>query len=116
MNQPDLQKKRDCIDIIKNESLEKMYNEGKLILKEDFKITKELYEKTITLLPSETIEIEEKDFFIVGIPDKYKGNTDKNTMSTNLGNIDFDDSLNYGQFYANGELILENNLDDDEDD
>ena len=71
----------------------------------------ELYEKTITLLPSETIEIEEKDFFIVGIPDKYKGDTDKNTMSTNLGNIDFDDSLNYGQFYANGELILENNLD-----
>ena len=38
---------KDCIDIIKNESLEKMYNEGKVILKEEFEITKELYEKTI---------------------------------------------------------------------
>ena len=38
---------QDCIDIIKNESLEKMYNEGTLILKEEFEITKELYEKTI---------------------------------------------------------------------
>ena len=31
---------KDCIDIIKNESLEKMYNEGKSILKEEFKTTK----------------------------------------------------------------------------
>ena len=37
----------DSIDAINNETLEKMYNEGKVILKEDFEITKELYEKTI---------------------------------------------------------------------
>ena len=38
---------KDCIDIIKNETLEKMYKEGKYILKEEFEITKEFYEKTI---------------------------------------------------------------------
>ena len=38
---------QECIDIIKNKSLETMYKEGKLILKEEFEITKELYEKTI---------------------------------------------------------------------
>ncbi|QJA08643.1 hypothetical protein HF520_06680 [Romboutsia sp. CE17] len=37
----------DSIEVIKNKSLEKMYNEGKIILKEKFEITKELYEKTI---------------------------------------------------------------------
>ena len=38
---------KDSIDIIKNESLETMYSQGKKILKEEFENTKELYEKTI---------------------------------------------------------------------
>ena len=37
----------DSINAIKNETLEKMYNKGKIILKGEFEITKELYEKTI---------------------------------------------------------------------
>lgn len=37
----------DSIEAIKNESLDKMYNEGKEILKKEFEITRRLYEKTI---------------------------------------------------------------------
>lgn len=37
----------DSIESIKNESLEKMYNEGKLILQDKFENTRKLYEKTI---------------------------------------------------------------------
>ena len=40
---------KDCINIIKNESLETMYNKGKSILKEEFETTKKLYEKLLKI-------------------------------------------------------------------
>ena len=40
---------KDCIDIIKNENLETMYNKGKSILKEEFETTKKLYEKLLKI-------------------------------------------------------------------
>lgn len=74
----------------------------------------ELYESILQEIPADSRPLDEKEFFIVGIPDRYKKDLDKKIMATNQGNIGFEGALNYDSFYINGELIIEKN-DEEED-
>lgn len=69
----------------------------------------EIYEAVINALPSENAPVKEEELFIVGIPDKYKDEADKEIMSTDKGVFEFANGLDYGSFYINGELIKEDN-------
>ena len=74
------------------------------------------YENILEALPAEARPLEEKEFFIVGIPDRYKNDLEKKIMATNQGNYEFGKALNYDPFYINGELVIETGEEEDDKD
>ncbi len=76
----------------------------------------EIYEEVLESIPVDSRPVKEKEFLIVGIPDRFKQDIDKKIMATNQGNFVFDNALNYDPFYINGKLITEINEEDNKKD
>ena len=68
----------------------------------------EIYEALLEKVPANDIQVKEEELFIVGVPDKYKQDPDKEVLSTNKGNFDYENVLDFGDYYINGDLLIEN--------
>ena len=82
--------------------------ENKAVLVSEFL---EIYELVFASMPEENSPVKEEEFFVVGIADKYKMDSNRKIMSTNQGSLGFGSALDYGFAFVNGELIKEDNKD-----
>lgn len=70
----------------------------------------EIYQGVLKALEADRLPIREEKFFIVGIGEQYKEDKSKEVLTTDQGNYNFTNALDYAQFHSNGEIIKEKNL------